>query len=229
MPPVCPPRVGRGLRASRRLRSLYNPANIIFAFLGALLSSCQSVPPLRAPTVSAAQLPSEKLPPPAPFVSTGLGGKLSPFERQFRHDTGENDATRRAEVHRFVQTDDQPKQRFFFNFDLSAWPEALRSRVRVWVAVGAESQLSTVGPFSVGFLQNNVGLVTSLDYTFNVEGTMVLGSDFSAADGPIALEIDRLSLPPGVAYQIHATVYLPQIRESPQPGRAGIPLPAASE
>lgn len=153
----------------------------------------------------------QTLPAPKKFSPAGPGGDSpNAFEKQFRKDTGETALTRRAEVDRMISLEAMSsKSHLRFDFDLSAWPEDLRSHARMWIAVGATNTMSADGTLTLTFSQSGAGMVTELNNTYNVDGTMVLGCDYAVTNGEVTVEIENRTHLAGINCSIHAIVYLP--------------------
>ena len=149
----------------------------------------------------------QKLSPPKIFST---GGTESTFEKQFRKDTGESSSTRRVEFERTVPLGAAfSKNTLHFKFSLSEWPADLRPLARMWVAVGATNTISAEGTLSLAFSQGNVGMATELNDTYNVDGTMVLGCDFSVKAGEVIVEIENRTHLADIHCSIHTCVYVP--------------------
>ncbi len=138
----------------------------------------------------------------APETAIGI------FEKQFRIDTDETAATRRTDIERPVKLAVQAKVRLVLKFDLSDWPEQLRSRARIWVAVGAPDEITTEGPLGLAFSQNGVGMATDLNSTFNVDGVMVMGCDYAVSDGEITVGIDSRTHSREIDCTVHVIIYV---------------------
>lgn len=159
--------------------------------------------------VGAARPIDEKLPPPAALIDTP-GAPLSPFEKRFRDDMGENESAARVEIDRAFELAPESTERFVFAPDLSAWPAAARSSARLWIAVGAPSSITTEGPLDLALEQSGVRKSTQLNYTYDMDGTMVLGSDYAAKDGRVILELSNHTVPRPVNCRVHVIVYVPR-------------------
>jgi hypothetical protein len=146
---------------------------------------------------------------PAPKEVT-FDANLNPFEKQFRIDTGETNLTRRSEVDQSVRIDELAKDRLLFKFDFSAWPQSLRPLARLWVAVGASSAIATDGTLGLTFSQNGIGVFKELNYAYNVDGTILMGSDFAVKDGEVAVQIENRTHLSNLHYTLHAIVYVPR-------------------
>ena len=142
-----------------------------------------------------------------PQIVSAIGE--NPFEKQFVGDTGATNRPR-AEIFRRFELGALPaKSDLTFRFKLNRWPKASQSAARLWVAIGATNTISTDGSLGLSFLQNGNGMSTDLNNSYNVDGTMVLGSDFAFTNGIITVEIQNKTHLPNVAFTVCAIAYLP--------------------
>ncbi len=149
-----------------------------------------------------------KLPPPLP-LATNAALRVSPFEQQFRIDTGETNSTLQAEFDRPLRIQGQSKDRLLLRPDLSAWPEALRKQARIWVGIGAASSFTTEVNVTLTFPQNGAAVTMPLNNMISIDGMTLLGCDFSTPDGDVAVEIQNEGIPRDVDYTLHAIAYVP--------------------
>lgn len=141
---------------------------------------------------------------PAPRETPGA------FEKQFRKDTGETDLTRRAEVYRAMEIKGKAIDRLRLRFDLSVWPEPLKSTARLWVAVGGTNVITIDGPLRLTFSQSGTGVSTLLENKVSVDGVDLMGCDFAVKDGEVTVAIDNRGHAHPVKYSLHAIVYAPR-------------------
>lgn len=152
----------------------------------------------------------EKVPAPAALASSASLAPLPAFEKKFRVDTGEGALTPRTEIQRTVVVKVGAKEKRIFKLDLNAWPAALRPPARLWLAVAAPSTITTEGPLRLEFSQGGVSMSTAVDYTFNMDGMILLGCDYAVRDGEVSVEVDNGNHLTDVPCTLHAIVYVPR-------------------
>jgi hypothetical protein len=135
--------------------------------------------------------------------------KPGPFEQQFRLDTGETNATRRAEFDQPLRIKGQSKTSLVLKFDLSSWPENLRPLARVWVAVGATNTFTTEVNVSLNFSQNGTGVSVPLNNRISIGNMALMGCDFLVNDGEVMVGMENAGQPRAVDFTLHAIIYVP--------------------
>jgi hypothetical protein len=148
-------------------------------------------------------------------LATAASESSSPFEKQFRADTGEGARTARIALDREVRVPVGAKKTVTLKFDLAAWAESQRAGARLWAAVGAPDRITTEGPLQVSFSQNGLGMTTGIDHTFNVDGTILMGCDYAVRDGAVVVEIENSNHSAEVVCSVHAILYVPAAPISP--------------
>jgi len=187
-------------------RKSYQVIVCVAIMLGGLAAGCVTNRATQNPTVACNRTFTQKLPAPKGIA---FGANLSPFEKQFRIDTGGTNLTRRAEVERTMRIKALGKNRLLFKFNLSAWPQSLSPLARLWIAVGASSAITTDGTLKLTFSKNGVVMSTELNNAYNVDGTILMGDDFAVKNGEVVVEIENRTHLSNLHYTLHAVVYVP--------------------
>lgn len=153
---------------------------------------------------------NEKLPPPHAFAPDPSATKLSPFEQQFRLDTGETNSTRRAEIEHRLCVKGQSKDTLLLKVDLSEWPEAWKPLAQVWVGIGAPGEFTREVNVNLTFSQRGAGVSAPLNNFISIDGLALLGANLPVKNGDITVEVENAGLPRDVNYILHAIVYVPR-------------------
>lgn len=135
----------------------------------------------------------------------------NPFEKQFVHDIAAPAVARVTEFsHAVVLDKSLAKNRMTFKFNLSGWPEKMQRSARLWIAVGATNAISTDGGLRLSFFQNGAGMTTDLNNAYNVDGLMVLGSDYAVTNGEITVSVVNKTSLSKVNFSVCAIAYVPE-------------------
>lgn len=181
----------------QRIRHL----TILFACLGAIVSAADGA--------DRSLMFEQKLSAPQKCSTSAA---ITPFDKQFSKDTGATEKTLRTVFTQVLPLGDMHStEHIVCKFDLSDWPAKLRSQARLWIAIGAPATISTAGVLNLTFSQNGCGMSTALNNNYNLEGMMILGSDYLLKDGEVTVDVENGTPLTNTACTLYVVGYVPEV------------------